>query len=386
MSGEKNLQNIVSALGVKTSEIKREIKSAQDEINKTKTGIAERRKDQQRLDREITELRAQLSRVPADQKAQRDVVEQRLSSSEAALASAKERLDREESTLTALVDAKREEVARQKLEDETANALIAARTILVGIEDSPVKYVFAKRALDAFAKIEVGPDAFRTLTDKRTISVLLAQFHEAVANAKDRDKKEGERFEMIADLEGDIENARTADTSDTASNAKKSEALRQEQKELRVAIEGLMRPETQAERRARRFRRIAFLISGLVAIIFAVWLFLSPDMWVWAVLPFLVGCALLVSVWFNTEAHRARALRAKQAKLKSNESDLNQLTQHDKKRKDDTQVLVVSYAATLAKLGGNAGKEAGFDELLAETGRVKSDWLSAHPELNSALG
>jgi septal ring factor EnvC (AmiA/AmiB activator) len=69
--------------GVKTSEIKREIKSAQDEINKTKTGIAERRKDQQRLDREITELRAQLSRVPADQKAQRDVVEQRLSTSEA---------------------------------------------------------------------------------------------------------------------------------------------------------------------------------------------------------------------------------------------------------------------------------------------------------------
>ncbi|HEX7961087.1 MAG TPA: hypothetical protein VF493_14275, partial [Terriglobales bacterium] len=182
MSGEKNLQNIVSALGVKTSEIKREIKSAQDEINKTKTGIAERRKDQQRLDREITELRAQLSRVPADQKAQRDVVEQRLSSSEAALASAKERLDREESTLTALVDAKREVVARQKLEDETANALIAARTILVGIEDSPVKYVFAKRALDAFAKIEVGPDAFRTLTDKRTISDLLAQFNEAVAN------------------------------------------------------------------------------------------------------------------------------------------------------------------------------------------------------------
>lgn len=316
MSGEKNLQNIVSALGVKTSEIKREIKSAQDEINKTKTGIAERRKDQQRLDREITELRAQLSRVPADQKAQRDVVEQRLSSSEAALASAKERLDREESTLTALVDAKREEVARQKLEDETANALIAARTILVGIEDSPVKYVFAKRALDAFAKIEVGPDAFRTLTDKRTISDLLAQFHEAVANAKDRDKKEGERFEMIADLEGDIENARTADTSDTASNAKKSEALRQEQKELRVAIEGLMRPETQAERRARRFRRIAFLISGLVAIIFAVWLFLSPDMWVWAVLPFLVGCALLVSVWFNTEAHPRPSRQASQTEIK----------------------------------------------------------------------
>ena len=440
MTDQTDLQSIVSTLEANTTEIRREIKSAQQEIEKANADIAEGQAVQQRLNGEIASLRGQLKSLAAGREAReadrkkmeerltsleaalasaedhaagsgqqfygeisglkgqldtaarreadRNKMEERLTSLEADLVSAKNRLDSGEET--SLAAAKREEIARQKLEDELGRALIAARTVLDGIKDAPVRYVFANRALSAFAKDNIGPDAFRTLTDKRTISDMLAKFHEAVAGVTDRDKNEAERFELISGLLGELEAARSADTSDVISTAEKSKELMQQQKQLGEAIEGLTRAETEAERGARQKRFFSFLIPGFflaigAAVVAAAGVGNATEAGVLLVAGG-VGIALLYGAWLNTENHRNRKLVAKQTKLKSVTDKLKVLSQHKEEHERDARALAASFSTKLAELGSTTDATRGFDELIAEAGRLKSAWVSAHSEMNGVLG
>jgi chromosome segregation ATPase len=386
--GEDNLEGVFSGLQSTTSAIEHEMQAARDEIKQANDDIAAAERNVQQTQSEIGAVSGQIAHLPEAQQQQRTQLQAKLSSLEQQLPEANQRLAARRQELQVVLGKQREEAARKRLEQERGRALVHAQGLFHAIRDGAVAWLFAKRALIAFAQLGVKPEAFQSVTDQQTVANILAEFSNAEKNVNMYDRREAERFEAIERLSGEIAGLRDGYAGQRREAMSKRSTLLEEQNRLKAQITGLERPETSAETKARHIRSIAGFAFGAVAIaVGAVLAASGPDTAPWGITAIVLGLVGLVVGWLNTDTRRTRRLADLRQALRSSEEQLQALDAGAAQSAETARQQAENVRHRLGELGSDrntAVSASGDDPFADSAGNVlalRNTWLAAHPDI-----
>lgn len=378
-----NLQTLLLNLRAKTGAIEREIQAARLEIGRATEGIAAMHREQKRVGKEIGSVKNQLQQtVASNQKLRLELLE-KLASLEIEFTILSKFVIEQQTKLRILVDLQHEELARQRLEQERGKVLLGVRALLDTVEHGPVRYLFAKRALEMLSDHGIKQDAFRTLTDQATAQKVLAEFAAARDAVGVDDRREAGRFadiELVCDELGAL---RTRYAEQREHNISKRSSLLEQKSSLNQATQ---QPESLDAIRQRQLYSCFGFIAGLIALTTSV--FASE----FAIPLVLIGGVAFTIGWLNTDEHRAsRLVGHKRASERASER-IMALDAEASRTAEEVGLKLQHYRLRLAELGAKQTPaadpvgDAPFDASLGDARRLYAGWIEAHPSAKLLAG
>lgn len=219
---------------------------------------------------------------------------------------------------------------------------------------------------------------------------MLHDLRQVVARASPEERQEAERYDEISRLIQAVSSADAGHRSQHGELTATHADLTGREKSLVAAVADLERPESNAERKARQFRKILFLVIGLLILGLGVLLNVTgdrmlPDVGLEIIMFVLGGIALFIS-WRNSDSSRAGTLASQQRKLSDVRQELATLTQRRTRHDDDVIHSFRTLHEELKALGGDSQASPGdFSALLAGARQLETSWLKAHPEVKTVL-
>jgi chaperonin cofactor prefoldin len=361
MTNAANLSELLSKLDARQNALSTDITNAQAEVARAQKAASDLESAISRLSQTIVEADRELELAASQPPAARAPIETRLNTARAQQDQTTEQLDKARGQLATVVAAKREDNARHSLEQARADFLIETKMLLASSHDAAVRYLMAGAALDALRNRNIGVSAFGSLTDKETVSDIIASLNGTRDSAAEGDRQEAARFEELRRLVDGVTNSQTqflAAVDDaqrqSAELAAKRDDLQKQIAELQAAAAA-----SEAERKKRG--------SGVFA-------------------------------WFGNAASavgdkfRSMQLNSRTSDLDSTVKKLEELKTETPRRMQVAQDSANQYADRLAKVEFGpdipAGPVNGKDPYAALAERARAyfrRWAQAHPEIEKVV-
>jgi hypothetical protein len=392
MSDGENFQSLISGLDSEVRAVHGEIEAARREIERANQNIEEMLRTQHRQTNELGAVKQQLNALQHGQEALRANLMHQLNEHNQRLTDTVKILILLKKQQEQLIQAQREEAARKRLEQQKTQFLIRINGLLGVINDGPVRYLFATKAIEACTARDIRSDTFQGATDQKTIADMLANLAAAKQSATAEDRAEADRFVRIKDLVLDIRHRREIYNMETAAAKTVHASLVEKRNRHEALIAELSGAEAPAALEHRHRVRNASAATALILVIASgAVVFLSSSFTSETLAQFVFGCLLVLSVitfvvsWFYSDMHRKRRLENNKQKLKRVVEKLEQLDTEFATRERQMQADVRIYVTDLAalhvatpELTGRMTLDAQLGVLLTAAQSAENAWRSQH--------
>jgi chromosome segregation ATPase len=259
---------LLSKLDARQNALSTDITNAQAEVARAQKAVSDLEGTISRLTQTIVEANRELQFAASQPPTARAPIEIRLNTARAQQNQATEELDKARGQLATVLAAKKEDNARHSLEQARADFLIETKMLLASTHDAVVRYLLAGAALDALRNRNISVSAFGSLTDKQTVSDIIASLNVARDSAAEGDRQEATLFEELRRLVDGVTNSQTeflAAVDDAQQQsvdlAAKRDDLQKQIAELQTALVA-----SEAERKKRGSSVFAWLGNAASAV------------------------------------------------------------------------------------------------------------------------
>ncbi len=268
MTNAANLAELLSKLDARHNALSTEINSAQAEVARAQKTVSDLESTIARLTQTIADASRDLQFAAREPPTARAPIETRLNTARAQQDQATGELNKARVQLAAILATKKEDNARRSLEQARADFLIETKLLLASSHDATVRYLLAGAALDALRNRNIGVSAFGSLTDKQTVSDIIASLNAARDGAAEVDRQEAARFEELRRLVDGVTNSQTEFLAAVGNAQRQSVDLAAKRDDLQKQIAELQAAlaASEAERKKRGSGVIAWLSNTASAV------------------------------------------------------------------------------------------------------------------------